>query len=238
MTKKDWLEGFKQIIPVAASYIPLGIACGMALQDAGFSSVGIFLLSLLVYAGAAQFMAASMVAVGASVPSIILMTFFLNLRHILMSSSISSYLKKKSPSFMLLFSHTLSDEAFGVNIHRFTTKNWSPEKGMAANLLGYSTWVFSTVAGGLIGTTLNIHTVVVNYVLIAMFICMLLDQFVSRTHLIVGIAAGVLAVILKIILQHNISLVIAAVLASLVGYLLDARQQEVVKKEEAMQYDK
>ncbi|WP_028273662.1 AzlC family ABC transporter permease [Atopococcus tabaci] len=238
MTKKDWLEGCKQMIPVAVGYIPLGIAGGMALQSAGFSTFGIFLMSLLVYAGAAQFMTASMAAAGATVPSIILMTFFLNLRHLLMSSSISGYLKKKSYPFLLLFSHTLTDEAFGLNTHRFTTGNWSPEKGLAANILAYSSWVLSTVAGGMIGTTLHIHTAVVNYVLIAMFICMLLEQFVSKAHLVVGIVAGISAVILKALLQHNISLVIAALIASFAGYLLDSRRQEKPEKEEAMQYDK
>lgn len=226
------------MFPVALSYIPLGIACGMALQGAGFSSIAILLMSVLVYAGAAQFMAAAMVTGGASVVSVVVMTFFLNLRYLLMSSSISSYLKNKSHAFMLLFGHTLSDESFGVNIHRFSLNNWSAEKGLAANLLGIFAWIGSNVVGSLIGSTLNIHTVVVNYVLIAMFICMLLEQFVTRTHLIVGLTAGVLSVVLKVMLQHNISLVIAAVIASFVGYMLDARQVQPVRKEEAMQYDK
>lgn len=238
MTREEWLHGVKQIIPVAVSYIPLGLACGIAMYAAGFSRAGIFLISLLVYAGAGQFMAASMVTMGAPIPSIIIMTFFLNLRHMLMSSSISGYLKNKSVPFMTLFGHTLTDESYGVNIHRFTNdKSWTPNQALAANILAYSVWVGSSVAGGLLGKTLSVDTIVVNYVLIAMFISMLLDQFATKKHMIVAVISALLSVVLKIAMQHNISLVIAAVIASYVGYRLDAGDQKSTVEEEAIQYD-
>ncbi|SLC92476.1 Uncharacterised protein [Mycobacteroides abscessus subsp. abscessus] len=52
------------------------------------------------------------------------------------------------------------------------------------------------------------NTVIMNYVLIAMFTCMLVNQFVSKIFVFVGLLSGVLAVILMMVLQHNISLVI------------------------------
>ncbi|UDE94858.1 AzlC family ABC transporter permease [Carnobacterium viridans] len=106
MKKQDWMDGLKVIYPVMISYVPLGLAGGMVLYDAGFNAVTILAMSLLVFGGAAQFMAASMVSMGASIPAIITMTFFLNLRHLLMSSSMSSFIKKTSLPFTL-FSVTL-----------------------------------------------------------------------------------------------------------------------------------
>lgn len=234
MGKAVWTEGFKKIYPVMISYIPLGLACGMLLYDAGLGLFGIFLMSLLVFAGAGQFMAASMMTAGATIPSIIIMTFFLNLRHLLMSSSIAGFFKKRSVPFLTLFGHTLVDESYAINYNQFQTDaEWTPEKALSANLLGYLSWVTSNVAGGYIGSTIEINPVIMNYVLIAMFVCMLVNQFVSRIFVIVGILSGVLSVILMMVLQHNISLVIAAVIASFIGYLLDEQREkkQAVKEE-------
>lgn len=227
MGKTEWLEGFKKIYPVMISYVPLGLACGMLLYDVGIGLWGIFLMSALVFAGAGQFMAASMLSSGATIPSIIIMTFFLNLRHLLMSSSIAPFFKKRSVPFLMLFSHTLADEAYAINYNQFQTdKNWHPEEALSTNLLAYFSWVASTVVGGYIGSSFSMNAVIMNYVLIAMFTCMLVNQFVSRIFVVVGLLAGVLAVILMMVLQHNISLVIAAVVASFVGYLLDEQREK------------
>lgn len=227
MKKAAWMEGLKKIYPVMISYVPLGLACGMLLYDVGLNLFEIFLMSALVFAGAGQFMAASMITAGATVPSIILMTFFLNLRHLLMSSSIAGFFKKRSIPFLTLVGHTLADEGYAINYTQFqTNEDWNPEKALFADLLAYISWITSTVAGGYIGSTIEFNPVIMNYVLIAMFVCMLVNQFVSKIFVIVGITSGILSVLLMVLLQHNISLVIAAVIASFVGYLLDEQREQ------------
>ncbi|SFC29920.1 4-azaleucine resistance probable transporter AzlC [Alkalibacterium subtropicum] len=215
------MSGMRASMPIMASYIALGIACGIVLYDAGVSVLAIFLMSALVYAGAAQFLTGSMVALGAAVPSVILMVFFLNLRHILMSASISRYVKNKSLGFLGLFGHTLSDESFGINYSRFQTEHWTANEAMVTSLLNYSAWTLSTVLGGIIGSQFTINTLIMNYALIAMFICMMVMQFVSKAHIIAGIVSVVLSVVLTAVLKHNIALVIATVLASFIGYYLE-----------------
>lgn len=214
-------SGMKASAPIMISYAILGIACGIVLYDAGFGLSAIFLMSALLFAGAAQFLTAGMVVAGASFPSIVLMVFFLNLRHLLMSASISRHVKEKTIGFIGLFSHTLSDETFGINYSRFEKGDWTPNEAIVTNLVSYSTWVMSTVIGGAIGSQFTINTMIMNYALIAMFLCMMVQQFVSRAHVLAGGAAMLLTVGLKIILQHNIALVIAAVLASCLGYILE-----------------
>lgn len=217
------LSGIKASTPIMASYIALGIACGIVLYDAGFSVLYIFLMSFLVFAGAAQFLAASMTLTGASLSAIIVMVFFLNLRHLLMSASISEFVKKRSLSYLLLFGHTLSDESFGINFSHFQKGGWMPEEALTASLSNYGTWVISTVMGGLIGSQLPINTMIMNYALIAMFICMMVMQFISNAHVIAATVSIVTTVVLTFILQHNIALVIATLIASFAGYYLDNR---------------
>jgi len=219
--KRDWLDGLKVIYPVIISYVPLGLAGGMVLYDAGFNALSILAMSLLVFGGAAQFMAASMASMGASISAIITMTFFLNLRHLLMSSSMSGFIKKPTLPFTLFFSHTLADESFAINYNQFKNHEWSANKALAINILGYITWALSTLVGGLIGSAWSIDTTIINYVLIAMFISLLVNQFVSKLYIFVGLTAGVLSVIFMVLLQHTIALVIATILASFIGYFAD-----------------
>lgn len=232
MTRETIHVGVKISLPVMVSYVALGLACGIVLFDAGFGLTGIALMSALVYAGAAQFLAASMVAMGASFPSIVLMVFFLGLRHILMSASISSFLKEKSLGFMALFGHTLSDESYGLNYSRFLEGNWSPDEAMVVGIANYVTWIVSTVIGGVIGSQLTINTVIMNYALIAMFICMMVQQFISKEHIIAGVASIGITVILMAVLKHNIALVISTLLASFFGYSLEVRKRNLGKGRE------
>ncbi|WP_161878341.1 AzlC family ABC transporter permease [Alkalibacterium sp. MB6] len=222
MQKNTIMNGMKASLPIMVSYIALGIACGIVLFDAGFSLAAIFWMSLLIYAGAAQFLAASMVTLGASFPSIILMVFFLNLRHVLMSASLSSYVKDKSFGFIGLFSHLMSDESFGINYSRFRDGSWTADEALVTSVSNYSTWVISTVIGGAIGSQFPINTVIMNYALIAMFLCMMVQQFVSKAHLLAGVAAVIATVVLRLVLQHNIALVFATIIASFIGYFLES----------------
>ena len=231
MKRKDWQDGLKIIFPVMLGYIPLGLACGMLLYDAGFDIVLILLMSLLVFAGAAQFMAASMVVVGATAPTIILMVFFLNIRHLLMSSSLSKYFNKSSIPFILFFSHTLADEAYAINYTQFQKEEWTEYQALATNVLAYLTWAISTTIGGWLGSALTIDITIMNFVLIAMFIALLINQLVSKLFIIVGLVAGSLSVVLMQLLHHNIALVIAAILASLFGYWLDRNTDQQKPKE-------
>ncbi|MCC5889010.1 MAG: AzlC family ABC transporter permease [Alkalibacterium sp.] len=218
------LSGIKASTPIMASYIALGVACGIVLYDAGFSVLHIFLMSLLVFAGAAQFLAASMTLTGASVSAIIIMVFFLNLRHVLMSASISEYVKRRGIGFLTFFGHTLSDESFGINFSHFQKGSWTPEEALTASLSNYGTWVVSTVLGGLIGSQLPINTTIMNYALIAMFLCMMVMQFVSSAHMIAAVVSVSATVILTILLKHNIALVIATLIASFTGYYIENRR--------------
>lgn len=221
MKKEVWLKSLKTIYPVTLGFVPIGFACGMVLYDAGFSPLAISVMSFLVYAGASQFMVASMMVMGATVPALIVMTFFLNLRHALMSSSISTYLKKSSKPFLFLFAHSLADESYAVNYNQFLNHEWDAEHAMATTLIPYFIWGFSATLGGLVGSQVTINTTLMNYVLIAMFICLLVTQFVSPLLLFVGLLSGLLAVFLMVLLHHNIAIVIAAIIASIVGFLVD-----------------
>lgn len=85
--KHAFLKGVKDCLPTVLGYLSIGFAAGAVEKTAGLSLMEIALMSLLLYAGSAQFIAAGMWVAGASVMSIILTIFIVNLRYFLLSAA-------------------------------------------------------------------------------------------------------------------------------------------------------
>lgn len=229
MTKNDWIEALKKMVFVMLSYIFLGLAAGIALQEAGLSPLQTTAMSALAFTGSGQFLSATMLAEGAPITSIILLIFFLNLRFSLMTSSMTPYLKGKSTAFTMLFTHTTTDEPFGINTYQFNqNEDWTVNKALAANVLAWLTWIVSTTAGTLIGDAISIPTTIINYVMIAMFISMMIDQMKNRSLVVSGLASGVIAVFFQAFFNTKLSIVIGAVAGSAVGYYVGTYRDKKV----------
>lgn len=229
MKKQDLFDSFQKIVFVALSYIPLGLACGIALQRVGFTPAGIFLMSLLAFTGAGQFMTSSMISAGAATPSILILNLFLSLRMSLMTSSLSTYVRGRSKPFLALFGQSTADETYGINVYQFENNvDWNANKALYSNVIAYSAWVMSTWVGGLIGGAVDIPITVINFMMTAMFINLMIGNLVSKTYIVAGLTSGVLAIVLKVILQNNMALVFAAIIGSFVGYVLETRKREEV----------
>lgn len=88
-----YLQGFKDCIPTLLGYLSIGFAAGVVERTAGFTLLEIALISLLLYAGSGQFIAAGMIAAASPILSIIVTIFFVNARHLLLSAALAPYFK-------------------------------------------------------------------------------------------------------------------------------------------------
>lgn len=86
------LEGLGIVLSVAA----FGIVYGLAAREAGLSAVEALAMSVIVLAGASQFAALGLVSGGASWPAIVLLTLFLNARHVLYAASLAPWFQARS----------------------------------------------------------------------------------------------------------------------------------------------
>src|SRR5690606_22248911 len=59
-----FVQGVKDCLPTVLGYLSIGFAAGVVERTAGFSLLEIALLSLLLYAGSAQFITAGMMMAG------------------------------------------------------------------------------------------------------------------------------------------------------------------------------
>ena len=178
------------------------------------------MMSIMVFAGSAQFICVAMVSAGASIPAIILTTFVVNLRHVLMSSALAVYLQGVNRRFLALYSYGVTDESFAVNLTRFREGGWDRWRALVVNHLANSVWIVATICGALVGQFVPQGALGIDYALTGMFICLLVFQLQGRLYIITGLLAAVISVAWYLIIPGDSYIVGASISAATIGYLL------------------
>lgn len=145
-------SGFKAGIPIVIGYIPIGMAFGLLARNVGVSFGENCLFSILVFAGASQFMALDLLRAGIATGDIILATFLLNLRHMVMGASLAARLKNVNKKWLPFIAFGITDETFSVA--SLQGKELSPFFLMALNGVYYAAWIAGTALGYAVGTVL------------------------------------------------------------------------------------
>lgn len=213
-------DGITAAWPVCLGYAPIGLAFGVLAQKAGLSPAEIGIMSLLVFAGSSQFIAVSMISGGAAAIPIILTTFTVNLRHLLMSSSLAVHLRRLNAGWLSLYAYGVTDESFALNMTRFREQTWDWRRALVLNHTANLAWVVSTVIGGYGGQFIPAGAFGIDYALPAMFICLLVLQIRGGLYVAVAVVAGLLAVAFSLLFPGNAYIVAATVAAATIGVFL------------------
>ena len=226
----DWPQALRSgtgaAWPIFLGYVPIGIAFGVLAQKSGLRPFDVGLMSLLVFAGSAQFIAVSMLAAGAGASAVVATTFVVNLRHLLMSSALAPHLQRVGHGWLALFAYGITDESFAVNHARFSRGGWHWRPALALNQSACVVWVAATMAGAWAGRFIPQGAFGIDYALIAMFLCLLVFQLRGRRHAITAAVSGLLAVALSLVLPGNAYIIIATVVAATFGTLVLGRGKE------------
>ncbi|MBR5474794.1 MAG: AzlC family ABC transporter permease, partial [Lachnospiraceae bacterium] len=151
--KQQFLAGCRSALPVILGFVPVGIAYAIMARQAGFSIFQTCSLSLFVFAGASQIMAVGMWTQKAGILAIVLATFILNLRHLIMSTCVMNRMQKGHPLLRILTAFGVTDESFAI----FTTeKKENDTVFFFAGLVitTYISWNLGTLAGAIASSLL------------------------------------------------------------------------------------
>ncbi len=206
--------------PICLGYFPIGLALGVLAQKAGLPWWAVAMMSVLVFAGSAQFICVAMISAGASAPAIILTTFVVNLRHVLMSSALAVYLQGVNRRFLALYSYGITDESFAVNLTRFRNGNWDRWRALIVNHMANSVWIMATICGALVGQFVPQGALGIDYALTGMFICLLVFQLQGRIYIITGLLAAALSALWYILIPGDSYIVGASMTAATIGYFV------------------
>ncbi|BAU28455.1 4-azaleucine resistance transporter AzlC [Aneurinibacillus soli] len=223
----SFLQGVKDCVPTILGYLSIGFAAGVIEKTAGLSLLETALLSLILYAGSAQFIAAGMIAADGSATAIIFTIFFVNLRHLLLSAAVSPYFRHLSPTRNMLIGSLLTDESFGVAMNRAVHESAISERWMhGLNITAYINWFIANMAGAFFGRWItHPEQLGLDFALPAMFIGLLVLQMAGRNQIvrdsIVAISAVVIAVGATLVFSGSIGIIVATVLAATIGMVIE-----------------
>jgi len=216
--KQQFLRGMRAGIPVILGFVPVGIAYAIMARQAGFSNVQTCLMSLSVFAGASQMMATGMYAQGASIFAMILATFILNLRHLIMSTCVINRMRDGGIGIRLLAAFGITDESFAI----FTTEkeeNCTVMFLLGLILVNYTSWNVGTLLGTIVSDFLpDILTASLGISLYAMFLGLLMPNLTNNRKLgFLVIFTAVCNTILNQFVASSWALIIATLFCAFIG---------------------
>lgn len=227
-TKTQYKAGAKSGVPIIFGFIPIGIAYAIMARHAGFSAPETVFMSIAVFAGASQMMAVGMYAHGAGIAAMILTTFILNLRHLIMSTCIMNKMRSEKTSAKLLAAFGVTDESFAV----FTTAkqdNCTMPYFLGLISVTYLSWVAGSAIGAFTSDFLSpLLTASLGIALYAMFIALIMPDLKrsSRLGLLVVFTAAVNTVLSQFMASSWVLIVSTLICAAIGVFFVDTGKKE------------
>lgn len=225
---QGWKSGMIRALPVAAGYLPISIAFGVL---AGISNIPFFatlLMSVIVYAGSSQIIAVGLIAAGASPFTIIATTFIVNLRHLLMSASLSKRFSGWSLKDRILMTSLMTDETFALIAADSEKEAPLRAHVHSLNITAWSIWIAGSIIGFSACTAITDPKFMgLDFALSCMFIALLVGQIKTPSHRGLAALSGVSALLFVALgLGHG-----AVILAALVGAIALTLREREIKRE-------
>lgn len=215
----EFWGGVRAQLPILLGTTPFGMIYGIAATKAGLPVEVALGMSLFVFAGSSQFIAAELFAGATPGLIIVLTTLGVNLRHMLYSASLAPHVRHLSRAWKYLLAFLLTDEAYAVAITHYerglsvpdhdTARHWYT---LGAGLTLWVSWQLSTAAGVLLGAQVPPGWGL-DFTLALTFIALLIPTLKNRPAVLAALGAGIVALAAHS-LPYNLGLV-AAVLAGI-----------------------
>ena len=215
--RRAFRAAFGVTAPVMWGYLAIGMTFGCMLYiQTGYGWPVAMLMSVLLYAGAMQFLAVPLIAQGAPLAQIALLTLLVNARHMVYGLSLFETFDRcgKGKPYAVF---GLTDEAYALH----TGVQPPPGADPGAFTLwvtglcqGY--WVIGGVAGNVIASLIRFDPRGIEFSLTALFLVILHGQwrqFRTKIPFAVGVGAGILAIVL--VGSGNMLLVAMAIIVCL-----------------------
>lgn len=221
--RSPFFRGLLDSLSIAVGYVPVAISFGLAAVYADISPWLAVLVSILVYAGASQFILVSLVASGGSAFSIVGIVLLMNLRHFFYGPALIGKLgssQRRLPVFVLAAG--LTDEVFATSISKLAQQPAHERESWYVGLqLGaYLSWVGGTAIGAFFGhdwvQESPILQQTLGFVLPALFFALLLEiRQIVPGYVLAG--AGIATLLSLVVLPAYGAIVVGMLVGALLG---------------------
>lgn len=190
----EFRAGLGAIVPAALAVIPFALIFGAAAAQKGLSPLEVGLMSALVFAGGAQFVAVDLWTNPAQWLALGFAALLVNLRYVLMSASLAGSLKAFPRIWQFVTVFFLADETWAFAERRARQTPITTLFLLGLIPLFYVNWVVCTVIGTLIGESIkNPEAYGLDFAFTAIFIGLAAGFWKGPTTGIVMAASAVVA---------------------------------------------
>jgi 4-azaleucine resistance transporter AzlC len=192
--RRDFLTGVIEVAPVVVAYVPIGLLWGTLAAAKGISPLEAVMMSVIVFAGSAQFVAVDMWR--DPVPALLL-TFtalVINIRHVLMSASLSRHIEAIPRVYHPLVAYFLVDESWALAERRVLSTPLTLIYYLGLTTPLAVTWWITTGTGAMLGRALGDPAALgLDFAFSAMFIAILMGFWKGPSTAGVLAASGAVA---------------------------------------------
>lgn len=203
MKVKALKAAFPSTIPIMTGFLFLGLSYGIYMNSCGFSFLYPMFMSMTIFAGSMEFVTCNML-LGAFAPlQSFVMTLMVNARHIFYGISMLDRFKGLGPKKIYLI-FGMCDESFSINYTANIPEDVDRGDFMFfVTLLNQLYWVIGSTLGGLLGSLITFNTKGIDFVMVAMFVVIFLDQWLKDKNHINSLVGLIISIVCLVIFKAD-----------------------------------
>ncbi|QJQ96542.1 MULTISPECIES: AzlC family ABC transporter permease [Halomonadaceae] len=217
---QEWCAGLRDSFSLVVGYAPIAFSFGVVAVQAGLAAWQAVLISLVVFAGASQFVMVAMLGAGSGGLAVLSAVLMMNLRHLFYGPSLALRLAKLPKRLAPLLAFGLTDEVFATAMAKGSSRRLNPLWYLGVATGAYTAWVFGTIAGAVLGalsaTGEGIIAETFAFVLPALFVALLAQAFHHRLWPVV-LVAGAVTLVGLLWLPGQAAMLIGMLMGALAG---------------------
>ena len=222
--KPSFAAGLVTALPIVMGYFPIAFAFGVAATKAGLTEVEAAALSVIIYAGASQFLALALITSGAPLLVAAFTLVAMNVRHVLYGPALMKAAGADAATkHAWAWAWGLTDEVFGASLGELARgRRFSEAFMFGIGLAAYASWITGTIAGALAGGgALEGWPVVeagLGFMLTALFLALLLS-ILTRPQVPVIVVAAAATVVGTLAVSSTVGILSGMVAGAVAGVL-------------------
>ena len=223
------------MLGIVASAAGFGVVFGLTARANGFSPIEAVAFSVIVFAGASQFIAAGMIGAGFGWPAVVVLTGLVNSRHLLYAAALGQWLRDRPRRERALMAHVLTDESFALSLVHFRRLGFADRRGYWLAAIGgvFIPWNVATVVGVLGGQVIPDPRVFgLDIVFPAAMAGLAIGLTTGRREVVAGVAAVGIALVVGLAVDPRAGILAGGFLGPVAGLLVPRRDPAVPESDE------
>lgn len=221
-----FLTGMRACLPVAVSVGAYGLVWGVLARSTGLSAIEVMMMSGLVFAGSAQFVALDLWdPLNLPIGPIILATLIVNLRYMLLTATLRPLYQKPAAAKSMLSLFLVTDENWAMTVGAMTRGGGSVAFMAGGGALIYLAWMCTNLVGYGLGSAIDDPSRWgLDFAFTATFLSLLLGMWKGKTDLIPWLVAALAALVTVHFVSGSWYILVGGLVGSFAGAVVETRK--------------